>query len=83
MYDPPYESPLEDLFAWNAVKYLGETVAFDKQVEVDTICGKFRLDFLAVSPESRVAFECDGVEYHEPRRDEWRDAMIQVESRAV
>jgi len=76
IYDPPYDSPLEDLFAWNAVKYLDASVTLRKQVEVDTICGTFRMDFVAIRGESRVAFECDGAEFHDELRDEWRDAMI-------
>lgn len=76
IYDPPYDSPLEDLFAYNMVKYLDQSVSFEKQMEVDTICGKFRLDFAAISLTSRIGFECDGAEYHGTIRDIWRDAMI-------
>jgi len=79
MFDPPYESPIEELFAWNVVKYLDSSVDFEKQVSVRTICGEFRLDFLAQYEGKRVAFECDGREYHDLNRkgrDEWRDAMI-------
>lgn len=77
MYDPPYESPLEDSFAWNLAKYLRRDTQLEKQVEISTICGVFRLDFVATSDTGeRIAFECDGAEFHEVRRDEWRDAMI-------
>ena len=75
-YEPPYESPLEHLFALNAIKYLKRSINFQKQVEVKTICGRFRMDFVADTGSKRVAFECDGSEYHNPSRDEWRDAMI-------
>ncbi len=75
-YDPPYESPLEDLFALNVVKYLRSSVGFDKQVKAETICGKFRMDFVVYCGSKKVAFECDGQGYHEDLRDEWRDAMI-------
>lgn len=79
-YDPPYDSPLEDLFAYTIVKYLDRSVAFAPQVEVNTICGRFRLDFVAATPAWTVAFECDGAEFHgtsaAASRDEWRDAMI-------
>ena len=30
-YDPPYDSPIEDVFAWSIVKYLERTVIFEKQ----------------------------------------------------
>jgi hypothetical protein len=77
MYDPPYESPLENYFAWQMSKYLRRDTTLRKQVEAQTICGRFRMDFVAISPSGkRIAYECDGEEFHEPRRDEWRDAMI-------
>jgi hypothetical protein len=76
IYDPPYDSPLEDLFAWNVSKYFDPSVDLHKQVEVDTICGRFRMDFVATLGDSGVAFECDGAQYHDELRDEWRDAMI-------
>jgi len=74
-YDPPYDSPLEDLFAHNISKYLGTNVVLNKQVDVETICGTFRVDFVA-DCGPKIAFECDGAEYHDAARDEWRDAMI-------
>lgn len=77
MYDPPYESPLEDEFAWRISKYLNRKTVLAKQIEVETICGAFRIDFVATTQSGiRVAYECDGEQFHEPRRDEWRDAMI-------
>jgi hypothetical protein len=77
MYDPPYDSPLEDSFAWALTKYLRPGTNLEKQVEVRTICGVFYLDFVATTTTGRrVAYECDGGEFHEAQRDEWRDAMI-------
>lgn len=76
-YNPPYESPLEDAFAWSLSKYLDRSVSLHKQVECPTICGRFRMDFVAVTPIGyKVAYECDGAQYHDHVRDEWRDAMI-------
>lgn len=76
-YHPPYESPIEDDFALNFVKYIKDNIVLNKQVEIDTICGKFRVDFSIESPTQQIiAFECDGKEFHEESRDEWRDAMI-------
>ena len=44
---------------------------------METICGRFVLDFLIESPSlGKTAFECDGKEFHNKSRDEWRDAMI-------
>ncbi|VVS92201.1 hypothetical protein [Desulfoluna spongiiphila] len=76
-YKPPYDSPIEDTFARYAEKYLSQDVSMETQVEVTTICGNFRLDFVAIGPNgNRTAFECDGKEFHDESRDEWRDAMI-------
>lgn len=75
-FELPYDSPLEEMFAWNIVKYLDEGVAFQKQIPVDTRCGKFRLDFIVQRSGRSIGLECDGEEYHCSRRDEWRDAMI-------
>lgn len=76
LFDPPYESPLEELFALNAIKYLDDSVDFQKQVSVETICGQFRIDFVIDTGLKKVAIECDGKESHNKSRDEWRDAMI-------
>lgn len=76
IYNPPYESPLEDIFAYNAAKYLSASVSFKKQVEFKTICGTFRTDFVASTSIDSIAIECDGNKYHNKSRDEWRDAMI-------
>jgi len=70
------ESDLERIFAENLQKYLREDVLLMTQIEVNTICGKFRLDFLIQYNGQRYAFECDGKDFHNEFRDEWRDAMI-------
>lgn len=47
------------------------------QVPVNTICGLFILDFLITTPNGhRIGVECDGKEFHNESRDEWRDGMI-------
>lgn len=71
-----YESPIEDIFAWHITKYLNPEVKFYAQYPVKTICGSFRIDFVAVYDGVRIAFECDGKNFHDPERDLWRDAMI-------
>lgn len=64
-------------FARHATKYFSEDISFETQFEVETIYGKFRLDFVTIDREGVViGFECDGKEFHGPSRDEWRDAMI-------
>jgi very-short-patch-repair endonuclease len=75
--DAPYESPLEEAFAQNVVKYLDDAITLRKQLEVNTVCGQFRIDFVAERSGRRIGLECDGAEFHpSPLRDEWRDAMI-------
>lgn len=76
-YNPPYDSPIEDIFAHNYVKYSNEDGSMEAQVPVQTLCGRFILDFVLSTPDgTRIAVECDGQEFHEFCRDEWRDAMI-------
>jgi very-short-patch-repair endonuclease len=76
-YSPPYDSPIEDAFAYHFAKYANENVQFDCQVPVQTICGLFVIDFVAHAPNiGRIAIECDGKDFHDESRDEWRDAMI-------
>jgi hypothetical protein len=86
-FDPPYDSPIEQDFAWGLSKHLAETTILHKQVEVPTSAATFRLDLVAQTdwtpfykpPGSgfRIAFECDGKDYHaDVLRDECRDALI-------
>lgn len=72
----PFESPIEETFAESALKYFRPSLEVQKQVEVQTQVGRFRLDFLISSEKERVAIECDGREYHRFRQDLWRDAAI-------
>src|SRR5689334_20970735 len=83
-FDPPYDSPIEELLAWNLDKYIHEDVKLDKQFEAPTPIATFRLDLVARAPSGgRVGFECDGNEYHQDAfRDEFRDALI-LGSKAV
>jgi hypothetical protein len=77
-FDPPYESRLEENFAWDLTKYLSEAAVLRKQVEAVTPFATFRLDFVAETRGgSRVAFECDGKEFHpDGMRDQCRDALL-------
>ena len=79
----PFESPLEKKFAAQIVEYLKPNIIFKNQVEVETICGNFRLDFLAETSSGKIAFECDGKNFHDPHAriyDFWRDAAILAEN---
>lgn len=70
------ESPLEEQFAQSLEKYLSPSSEIYPQYEVQTILGKFRLDFMVAINGQKIGFECDGKEFHDPFRDEWRDALI-------
>jgi very-short-patch-repair endonuclease len=76
-YYPPYDSPIEDIFAWNLSKYINSDIKVFTQFAVNTIGGKFILDFLLELPnKQKILVECDGKEFHDIHRDEWRDGMI-------
>lgn len=70
------ESPLEELFISNLEKYITATSTIYPQKEIQTVSGVFRLDFLIIYDDKKIAFECDGKDYHDEWRDEWRDALI-------
>ena len=77
LYRPPYDSPIEDAFAMHYTAHAPSSITFEAQVHVSTICGLFILDFLITTQTGlRIAIECDGKEFHNESRDEWRDAMI-------
>ncbi|MEN9433163.1 MAG: hypothetical protein RLZZ422_752 [Pseudomonadota bacterium] len=77
IYLPPYDSPIEDIFAWNMSKYISTDATMSAQVPVSTIGGNFILDFVLEHPNlNKVVVECDGEEFHDIHKDEWRDAMI-------
>lgn len=76
-YSPPYDSPIEDAFAYAITKYLADDVLLEKQVAVSTICGRFVVGFILSSPTiRRIGIECDGRDFHDAHGDEWRDATI-------
>lgn len=76
-YLPPYESPIEESFARHFSEYASESISMTTQAHVNTICGLFILDFLITTSNGhRIGIECDGKEFHNESRDEWRDGMI-------
>lgn len=81
-YDPPYDSPIEDIFAYNLDKYLPAGTDVARQVEVPTQCETYRLDFVCPCGARIIAFECDGQQFHEDEdRDQWRDSLIMATGR--
>lgn len=77
-----YESPIERIFAWHAFKFLADDAELIPQVEVQTLCGRFRLDFVIERGGRRIGVECDGADFHDLARDEFRDAAI-LQARTV
>lgn len=77
IYNPPYDSPIEDCFAKFATKFVNQTMSMTTQVDISTRFGNYRLDFVITAPNGKkTAIECDGKDFHNESRDEWRDAMI-------
>jgi len=75
-YEPPYDSPIEDQFAYNVVKYLKKEVQFIPQYEVHTFCATYRLDFFLTCENITIGIECDGSKYHDRHKDIIRDTLI-------
>jgi len=75
-FDSPCESPIEDIFASYCLRHLRGTVSVDRQVEVDTQHGHFRIDFVLTVGGKKIAVECDGRDFHNRYRDEFRDALL-------
>lgn len=71
------ESPIELQFQMAFTSWLADPNALQPQVELETRRGKFRADFLFKPyPQKTVIYECDGHDYHDPLRDDFRDAFI-------
>lgn len=80
-YNPPYDSPIEDEFALNILKYINPEVDFRAQEIIDTTHGRFIIDFVIKIDKCRViGIECDGKDFHDQYHDEWRDSIILDES---
>lgn len=70
------ESPLEEFFIHHLEKYISYRAEIVPQYQVSTIAGTFRLDFLLKIGEKKIGIECDGKDFHNEWKDEWRDALI-------
>lgn len=76
-YKPPYDSPIDDLFAQHFLRYAAAGISFEPKYPAHTLCGIFVVDFLIADGNGRrIGIECDGREFHDLSRDEWRDGMI-------
>ena len=82
-YNPPYERPLEDEFAWHLVKYLSPVSGLLYQERIATPGGAFWVDFVvehgsASGPVHRIGFECGDLEEvaRDDENDRLRDALL-------
>jgi hypothetical protein len=75
-YDPPYERPLEDEFAWHLVKYLTPISGLQYQVRVETVAMPTWVDFLVEHGARRVGFEVGEVDEADTQALHYRDALL-------
>ncbi len=75
-FDPPYDSPIEDEFAYHIFKYISSSTEVIPQKEIVTFCKTYRVDFFIKCGEQKVIVECDGAMYHDFYRDLIRDTLI-------
>lgn len=77
VYQPPYETPLEDEMAWHLVKYLARPVSLTSQVRVVTPCGPFWVDFVLERQGRRIALEISPLEDPDDlQQQQFRDALV-------
>src|SRR5437868_6129943 len=74
--DAYFESPIEREFGLALQKYISPGVELLQQLDLPTPWANFRADFALRLGDRVVVLECDGAEFHDPSRDEWRDAAI-------
>ncbi len=74
-YNPPYEHPLEDEFAWHLVKYLDPKSALGYQVKFDTPVANLWVDFVVEIGARRIGFECSTF-YEDENELALRDALL-------
>ncbi len=76
-YDPPYERPLEDEFAWQLVKYLQPITGLQYQVKIETPCANVWVDFVVEHGTRRIGFEIGSLHAEtDPEQEGYRDALV-------
>lgn len=76
-YDPPYERPLEDEFAWHLVKYLSPVTSMHYQMPIKTPGASFWVDFVVEDGVRRIGFECGELQDSaDPEHVRYRDALV-------
>lgn len=72
IYEPPYDSPIEDGLAYHLVKYIHVQAKLCRQFQIL----QYRLDFLIEIDGRAIGIECDGRRYHNWIKDMERDGAI-------
>ncbi len=76
-YDPPYERPLEDEFAWHLIKYLRPITGLRYQVKVETPCTNAWVDFVVEHGARRIGFEIGSLDDEtDAEQERYRDALV-------
>ena len=76
-YDPPYERPLEDEFAWHLIKYLKPITGLRYQVRVETPCTNAWVDFVVEHGTRRIGFEIGSLDdTPDEEQERYRDALV-------
>lgn len=70
------ETPIERSFFEVYRHFCAPTVKIRPQQRIEVPIRKFRLDFLLSTDRGNVCIECDGKDYHDPAKDELRDALV-------
>lgn len=60
-YNPPYESAMQDDFAWHLAKYIREDATLDTATHFHTSHGSTTLDFVLNVQGQKIAFVCMGI----------------------
>lgn len=76
-YDPPYERPLEDEFAWHLVKYVRPIAGLRYQHGVELGSLRCWVDFVVEIGPHRIGFEIGDLEAGEDAQAQlYRDALL-------
>ncbi len=73
---PEAESPLAVRLERVLDLHISEETTLIREFPCPTPWATFRIDLVAQTPTTRIGFECDGKDFHDPHRDEIRDSLI-------
>ncbi len=70
------ESPIEEKLLDSLLPCLAPGVRIETQVPIYTSGGNYRVDFSLITKERVYVIECDGKDFHDYKKDLWRDLNI-------